>query len=94
MIAALVLAFLVGWPSYGHVPGQTGGAIGTGSKSSYHWVQPAPDPVHPLKPWPFYGDIVGPRDIVCWPQEWVFIGTYRALYPGVCWTRRAYLRMP
>jgi hypothetical protein len=96
MIATLVLAGLVAWPMGGtSVPGQTGGAISSGaSKSSYHWVQPAPDPVNPPKPWPFYGTVVGPRDIVCWPQEWVFIGKYRALYPGVCWSRRAYLRMP
>jgi len=90
MIPALVLAFLVGWPMGGSVPGQTDGAIGS-SKSSYHWVQPHPGDA---QPWPFYGTTVGPRDIVCRPPEWLYIGTARAWYPGVCWSRRAYLRMP
>ena len=90
LIPALVLAFLLGgWPT-GSVPGQSGGAIGS-SQPSYHWVEPHPGPG--ARPWPFYGDPkVGPRDVVCRPAEWVYVGPYRGWYPGTCWTRRAYRR--
>jgi len=90
MAPALILAFLLGgWPT-GNVPGQSGGAIGS-SSPSYHWVQPDPGPG--ATPWPFYGDQkVGPKDIVCLPREWLYLGNAKMLYPGTCWARRAYRR--
>jgi hypothetical protein len=84
MIPALVLAFLVGWPQPG--PGPSAAPA-----SSCQWQAPAGDPA--ANPWTFYGDpLVAPREVVCLRPEWIYIGQYRALYPGVCWSRRIYRR--
>ncbi len=89
MIPTLVFAFLVGWP-------QPGPARSAAPASSYHWVQPSPNPNG--QSWPFYGDpMVGPREVVCLRPEWLYIGVYRGAavrgwYPGTCWSRRIYRR--
>lgn len=93
MILSLILAgALVGWPQAGtSVLGQQGGAIGGQPSNTYQWKAPAGAPG--ANPWPFYGDpLVGPRELVCYKAEWLYIGTAKVWYPGVCWNQRIHRR--